>query len=738
VSLKNKSFDGYFFDDFDPIEIQPDVNKLKNVLELKYTQSRFRFRCRAKIPPSFSPDPGITAFVLAAYLHQQGKYLDITWDTVLAYKLAYYNEFKKIHDGWLGRLVFSNITKSSHPFVILDYDMSDNVTELIDKGFAVVDVEGDGNCGYYSLILGLENLDIYTYSPNSDQIDESQTDMLSSAPWQAQVLRLRQSLNDHAQYLLDEQYTSYNDHYAFFHLAGIGVEEDIADLRVHFICPGLPTPNYFNDDFLNNKSEYHMNPNWGAAVFASLFRMRVIVYTRLTTKYRNSQTESYNWNTTIWQYNAPVLQSEHLLWHEHPSIYRIPDEEYKQLPTIEFLFIGGFEKNSTNHCLFLRRIICNDVPRPRPFDAKSLRTAIRDSMLPTSNSGNSEEDVNISVVREQDVSHNTNDIPSDVDEAPTEVVEHPIVPDIVLDRLPVDSLPIDVPDDMVPVNSVRKQLDIAPKKSKRVYPTILPTKKKHRTKVATQLSVKEPRLKFDSAINRFYTSSFDISTKKFTKSTVQRSITWINPELVQQARETPDEWIGPPIGDPDDRVAPHLILTHIPVLYVQHDQPFCLTYSFASTLFYCGFTEQARILSTQAKIFAKLHHEAAITELLHFMSNLAPTIGRPTIFGRRTRSHGKFCRVLTWDEVYTKPTPFPTLIIPVLSNGSMSHAFCVVDNLIFDAISSSALKLCEESIKWIFNDDEVEIYEAFRFNTKCSPPGVKVVGKYNRKMNIIY
>jgi len=243
-------------------------------------------------------------------------------------------------------------------------------------------------------------------------------------------------------------------------------------------------------------------------------------------------------------------------------------------------------------------------------------------------------------------------------------------------------------------------------------------------------------LKYDSNTNRFYTSTYDKETKRYSRCIVQRSIEWINPELVQKAREEPNEWIGPPIGDAGNGVAPANIRTDTPVLYQQHNNPFCFTYSFASALFYCGFVEQAQILSSQATIFAKLHHDAAIKELLHFMLNLAPTIGRPTIYGRRVKSHGTFRRILSWDDVYTTPTPYPTLIIPVLSHGRMSHAFTVVDNLIFDSISPHALKSCEESTKRIFNDEDVSIYEAFRFGTKCSPHGVKVKGTYSRKMQL--
>ena len=104
------------------------------------------------------------------------------------------------------------------------------------------------------------------------------------------------------------------------------------------------------------------------------------------------------------------------------------------------------------------------------------------------------------------------------------------------------------------------------------------------------------------------------------------------------------------------------------------------------------------------------------------------------IYGRRVKGYGKFRRKLTWDDVFTNVTPYPTLIFPITSSGRTGHAICVVDDLIFDSITDSALRLCEESVNWIFNDEEVDINVAFRFNTKCSPRGVKVEGFYRRQV----
>jgi hypothetical protein len=64
----------------------------------------------------------------------------------------------------------------------------------------------------------------------------------------------------------------------------------------------------------------------------------------------------------------------------------------------------------------------------------------------------------------------------------------------------------------------------------------------------------------------------------------------------------------------------------------------------------------------------------------------------------------------------------------------MNHAFCVVDDLIFDASTPYALKLTMESVNWIFDDDDVNIFQALRFNLKVSPEGLKLKERYTRQV----
>jgi hypothetical protein len=57
---------------------------------------------------------------------------------------------------------------------------------------------------------------------------------------------------------------------------------------------------------------------------------------------------------------------------------------------------------------------------------------------------------------------------------------------------------------------------------------------------------------------------------------------------------------------------------------------------------------------------------------------------------------------LSLDELVQNKTRFPTVVIPRVNDGSASHAVVVVDNIIFDATQSHAMKLCKGSFDWTY------------------------------------
>jgi hypothetical protein len=205
-----------------------------------------------------------------------------------------------------------------------------------------------------------------------------------------------------------------------------------------------------------------------------------------------------------------------------------------------------------------------------------------------------------------------------------------------------------------------------------------------------------------------------------------------NEDLVTAAVTFPGTWMFPSIGAPGNGIAPDYLSTNVGTLYQQHEKSYCLTYSMASALFYCEFTEAAKWLASQAPIFSGMDYTTSITRFRSLMEFCVPIIGQPTIYGKRTARHNRFKRNITWDNLFTDITPYPTLVIPILPNGNATHAFCVVDDLIFDSITPYALKLQMDSVNWVFNDSDSRIFLALRFNKRCNPKGMKKKEDYNR------
>ncbi|KAG9289768.1 hypothetical protein G9A89_021701, partial [Geosiphon pyriformis] len=124
----------------------------------------FSFAYRFQIPRSFENDVLMMAFIFAIQLHNHGKYLHLTQSVLNLYKLEAFGEFQEIHDKWLG-----NVTSGEeYPFIVKRSEEEvfiDEGGKLTEKGWILVDVPGDGNCGFFSLILGLENNNNKAYNP---------------------------------------------------------------------------------------------------------------------------------------------------------------------------------------------------------------------------------------------------------------------------------------------------------------------------------------------------------------------------------------------------------------------------------------------------------------------------------------------------------------------------------------------------------------------------------------------
>ena len=371
VSMLGYSIEGYFFGAYDSQYIQTASNKLISALKRKCPNAPFHLYCRLEIPLTFAENIGFASFCFALYIHNQRNYHNLNSDLMLHSALTYYGKFKLHHDRWLGNFKFHKATAASHPFIVTSHNQYD-LDELTDYGWCPIDVVADGNCGYYSLILGLENNSNFTYSPV--HVDEQHTTMTTSLPWQNQIMRLRETLQKYSVSLISTCYNTEEKIPNWFWVTGADTLELVKDLPSCFVCPRLKTQRYFDPSFKEHKSEFQMNPYFAALVTASYFHMRVVVIARMTGK-GHSMT---SWSTTTFSYNAPLGNEDHIIHEQAEGIKRISDDDFRRQPTIEILYLGGYTEFDVKHFLFLRRVIRCDASRPPKRNSDSLLTFISD------------------------------------------------------------------------------------------------------------------------------------------------------------------------------------------------------------------------------------------------------------------------------------------------------------------------------------------------------------------------
>ena len=688
VNLKNHSMDIYLLGDFNSDDILQKVNRIKRFCSS--TADDINLWCckqRLQLHDSFVAKNQFLVFILYMCLSLNGAYLDLDRDGMQCFKISALEDiFLSEHDAWLGLLNPHKLANLTHPFLAGDkYKEEDNFHELEDHGFVAVDVKGDGNCGYYSLILAFENMGIFQYSVDNVPACNDASELIKERQdWQKKVLELRHDLAERSALLLKTTYKEGEEPVNWWWIMQAVGEEERNQLTETFKSDELEQEAYFDDTFID-QTDFHMNPYWASLNVASLLECRVIIYT-VASSWSQEKGLDVSWSTKKFEYQAPIGNDNHIAVDEIPNFYRIPDIEYKQKNTVEFLFQTGYREggvSASNHFQFVRRIVCDKQTRLASSEPQSwvLRDVLQTTALiaapAPSNQTNQSEDVSTGPPTGNGSSQSTN-----------------------LDSQPPSGLNS---------TSTTKQ----PNK-KREIPT---------------------RILFDSTRQVLRVSTYDAKRRRYSKFTDADDLDGIDNDRIEEAQRKPDTLIRTAcLGAPGDGQAPEHLCTEVHTIYQQHSRYYCLSYSLASALFYCGFKDAASILSSQAKFLSKLQPDEAIKRLKEFMLNLAPEIGRPTILGIRTKSSNRQRRTLDIHLLTNDIHPHPTVVIPFLEDGTMFHAFCVVDDLIFDSITPYALKLQEESIQWIFNDSTVVHYTALRFNIKCSPPGHKVQNRYRRQV----
>ena len=207
------------------------------------------------------------------------------------------------------------------------------------------------------------------------------------------------------------------------------------------------------------------------------------------------------------------------------------------------------------------------------------------------------------------------------------------------------------------------------------------------------------------------------------------SMEWVRycfkPEYIKLLMKHPKKWHRVDIGNPSSHsedLPPAFYQTTVRVAYPQGEKHTCLFLCLASALHYIGLSEEAQKLADAA--YSAEHTSAAegVAALRRAMEEFAPIVGRPTLFN--TARSGRKKKILSTTDVF-KYTPYPTVVIPIGSDGSVNHAICVVDDLIFDSTLPYALKCLPQCLDWICTGKKggfVGVRQALRFSNSINCP----------------
>lgn len=791
VIQSNKVIEGFFLGEKIIEQVDVVITQIQQYFLRLYSGKQFTFRHRLQIQGSFVNDYCVLAHLFVLCLHHRTKYLELSMDTIAIQKLSLLSNVVDRHDEWFGSLDVSKMSKSTHPFFETINPPSDKAKEIYDLGWATIDVLGDGNCGYYTLILGLENLGDLRYSLRTRR--RAATHMSRNRPWQYYIMKLRTDLQQRSKELVETLYGQGMGNYSWNELIGIGTEDDINTLSDEFISDQCRQQEYFDGSMPNNEQLCHlqMSAYWAPHVFACLFQIRMIIYMRFS-RY-NGVDQFDDWSTITIDPLAPIATRFTIVY----QLERMPDNEFRRMRTIEIFFTHGVTKEGPrdSHFRLLRRVLCDNshscikmsqqtlgaflhheskVVQPKKRKQASISTAITESetenvrSTPRTNQ-DTEEDLptqrkatEIIPFSQQNVDTITTTIATtSATITQTDMQQEQRASDKIVNILP-DARELLSMESVVPsgtnviptaVTITQTNTQVERENSEqenqcpttKTYPKLDRYRKGQVKRMRTRMfddGLENGTLKHKTATQMLFrpaTRQYFIRNVYENGSCGPRAlcedIEVYDDKLIEAAHEVPNEWMGPSFGDIGEGIAPEYLSTNVVTIRQQHTNGYCLAFSLSSALFYCGFRIASEGLAGMADRISKLNSKHAISEIRQFMQDIVPLIGRPTLFGIRTKSTSRVKRQLTWDELLHDVNPYPTVVIPVLPTGQATHAFCVVDDLIFDSTTPYALKLCDDSVKWLFREVQTEIYIALRFNQKVSPKGTKINDRYERSVN---
>ena len=689
-------------------------------------------RQRLQTPTAFSQNPTVFTFILANTLHMHANYLDLNSDSIAIQQLSLLPEMIEMHDASFGRIDSGSVSKRSHPFFAKFNPASDDPQEIQTLGWSIFDVIGDGNCGYYSIILGLENLGINIYSPNV-RGTYPQT-MQRSLPWQFSVMNFRRDMKTKSESLVKTLFTVSNAHFPWImEICPLG-EDDIAQLSEEFLSDDMTQSQYFDWSMIKMESrmKYMMSAYWGSIVAAYLLKVRILVYIRAAN--HDGSKLNYHWITVTID---PLGDPQHLFT-GRDGLHKITDQQFRSMPTIELMLTTGSGPDGEaldKHYRYLRRVLCDDYSQKIKHASSSdpLRLFIRNEInqvssdQPFNNARTKNKQKGSMAMKKQKGSATTK---KQKGSATTKKQKDTAT------KTRQRSSASTTGDSNVEIETMdpeERTTNIDDSKTDQENERTTTTKQR-----SSASTTGDSNVEIETIVHEETTANNDDSkTDQENEQTTDHDETTANVDTAGRRKRKRNQPTTekPPLGDSGFGDAPPYLCTNVITIHQQHSNPYCLSHSLASALFYCD-NKRFRIASEGlvhlGLTIAGQPFDTQITKLRMYMEDHVPIIGRPTLYGRRPNSHKRKLRMLTWDEILFDCTPFPTVVIPRLPCGSATHAFCVVDDLIFDSTTPKALKLCRDSVKWLFREVLPEVYQVLRFNRKISPKGCSIRERYNR------
>jgi len=138
------------------------------------------------------------------------------------------------------------------------------------RGYHVVDVIGDGNCGYYAVFLGLVDIGKVEFS-SFDTLDK----------WQGYLVSYREGLRDYMRHKRSRGFLKANENKPWFQweICAISSPKHLNEEINNIFNTKFRREQYFDAEFIN-RTKYHLDAFSGLLFISMKEAVRIILHTR--------------------------------------------------------------------------------------------------------------------------------------------------------------------------------------------------------------------------------------------------------------------------------------------------------------------------------------------------------------------------------------------------------------------------------------------------------------------------